>query len=380
MKIVIEARALSAKGGGVKHYVEELIRQIATDELHHLTVLSSHSRVRVPASAAVETVPLHHEVLVPWWLTRSVPRALRRLQPDVVHFTKSDVPAPKRFPTVVTIYDVIPLLFPGSQEIMRRWYWPWALQRAAQQSDHILTISEASKRDITEHLQVDPAKITVTPLAIDVTRFKAARSQAIRSLRQHFQILSPYILFVGTIEPRKNVPLLLRAFERIAKDIPHTLIVAGKKGYHAPPLAALIKASPYQARIRWLDFVAGDELPTLYSGADLFVWPSVYEGWGFPPLESMACGVPVVVSNGGSLPEVVGGAGEIVPFTLSPLNERLHDHEFEIALADRMLTVLQNKERRTELAHLGAAQVRRFTWQAVADKTMAVYEQVGEGI
>lgn len=352
MRIALETRALAARGGGVRRYVERLV--------HELKGHREHSIMQLRLSSDAFVLP---------WLQWHVPRVLKRLRPEVVHFTKADVPRKKIVPTVVTMYDVIPLLFPEGQKTLQRWYWPGALQRAAQFSDAILTISEASKRDIVEKLQLAPDKVTVTRLG--ATHLIPGPSPHLR--RREPQ---PYILFVGTLEPRKNVPLLIRAFARIANDVPHRLVIAGKRDNDYAATVAALRASGISGRIELKDFVSPEELGALYAGADLFVWPSVYEGWGFPPQEALAHAVPTIVSNGGSLAEVVGEAGVVIPFSVSNLRERTQDVAFEAALAEAMRGVLTDSGRQGTLQGAGPRQASRFTWQEVAQQTVEVYKKV----
>lgn len=354
MKIAIEARSLSARGGGVKTYTDQLIK--------HLVALGGQDKYIIMSKAPP------HELLLPLWLQWRMPRVIKQLKPDVVHFTKADMSRKKVAPTVVTIFDIIPLLFPMGQTLLRRLYWPGALRRAATLSDHIITISEASRRDIVRWFRVDGEKVTVTPLAVDSNHFKPSLDSG--------QSEKPYILFVGTLEPRKNVPLLIRAFARAAKDIPHELIIAGKRNNDYGNVMREIEVQKLQGRVKILDFVDYNALPALYSGADLFVWPSIYEGWGFPPQEAMACGTLVVVSNGGALPEVVGNAGEIVPFSTENLVARARDTEFEEKLANKMLSVLNDQAKREEMRERGLERVKQFSWEDVAKKTAAVYKGV----
>mgnify|MGYP001576366425 FL=1 len=192
----------------------------------------------------------------------------------------------------------------------------------------------------------------------------------------------PYILFVGTRDMRKNVPLLIRAFARICEDLPHQLVIAGRTALKSAATEEeeedrkQARELGLQERIMWLNFVPDEDLPVLHAGADLFVWPSAYEGWGLPPMEAMASGVPVIVSNGGALPEVVGSAGEIVPFSKQKLRERTWDMPFEEVLASRMLAVLEDENKRRTMRQLGIEQVKQFSWRSVAEKTLQVYKKV----
>lgn len=369
MHIAIEARALSTTGGGVRTYTYELIRHLlplSDGDLYTLMYDSAKPMGTFP-QAHEQVLSVYHEAFMPLWLQQRVPAYLKKLQPVLAHFTKADVPRRKVLPTVVTIYDSIPLLFPESQSLTRRLYWPRALQRAARYSDHIITISQASKRDIVNHFQVSPEKITVTPLAVDTQRFKPLPNQT---------ITQPYILFVGTRDNRKNVAALVRAFAQIADQIPHQLWITGGHALKQDRAVEVAHAFRLENRVRFLDFVKDAELPALYAHAALFVYPSVYEGWGFPPQEAMASGTPVIVSDGGALPEVVGDAGEIVSFTVSNLADRTRDHDFEKKLAQTMLVVLMNPGKQTHMRQAGLNRVRDFTWQRVAEITRRVYSEV----
>lgn len=353
MKLALEARALSSPGGGVKTYVENLIAQLKQQPDIDLNIINGPREL-------LRIVP---------WLERKVPKQLKQIRPDIVHFTKAAIPHKHQFPTLVTIYDIIPILFPQSQRLAARIYWPQALNHAARVSDHIITISEASKQDIIKHLHVPPEKITVTPLAVDFQRFFPPVVKA--------PAKTPYILFVGTIEPRKNVPALIRAYAKIADELPHQLIIAGRAYKGLAEVNTAIAETKLQHRVQLLDFVSAENLPMLYQKAELFVWPSIYEGWGFPPQEAMAAGVPVIVSNGGSLPEVVGQAGIVVSFThTKKLADRLDDEGFESTLAARMREVLADKEKQAKMRDLGLQRINEFSWEKVATITVEVYKKL----
>lgn len=364
MKIAIEARVLQGPGSGIRRYVAELCKALPeANATHHY---------------AIETDGPMTSWLLPWWLEYTVPNRLKRHQPAVVHFTKADVPRRKIAPTVVTVYDVIPLLLPASQRLLQRRYWPKALARAATYSDAIITISEQSKRDIVQHLRVPAEKVIVTPLAIEATDFAPANEAAVRAVGEHFQLTRPYILFVGTLEPKKNVPALIRCFAQVAREREYDLVIVGRQEHDVPNIKREIARLALEGRVHLLDYVADEHLPGLYSGADLFVYPSIYEGWGFPVQEAMACGTPVIVSNGGSLPEVVGAAGVVVPFRVATIPERLHDPVFEEELTRTMVELLGDVTKRNQLRDAGLQYVGQRSWRAVAAETIAVYERVAQ--
>ena len=210
-------------------------------------------------------------------------------------------------------------------------------------------------------------KITVTPLAINSEHFYPRE-------KKHQEV--PYILFVGTKDQRKNISSLIYAFARIAKDIPHKLLIVGRPAKKQDSSQVLAKQMGLENRIEFREDVSYEELPEIYSQADLFVWPSVYEGWGFPPQEAMACGTPVIVSNGAPLPEVVGDAGRIVPFSAGDIQSRMSDEAFIERLADQMQQVLADDILRKDMIAKGIEQAKKFSWQKVAEDTWNVYKRI----
>ena len=355
MNIAIEARALSTKSGGIKSYTQNIIRELTSFSDTHLDIMDGSAR---------SSLPLRSELLLSYWMNGPVAHHVQDTKPDVVHFTKAAIPRKKYTPTVVTIYDVIPLLLPETQSFLRRMYWPTTLQHAATHADRVLTISETSKQDISRMLHISEEKITVTTLAVDTTHF----------IPQGEKNTDPYILFVGTWDNRKNIQTLLRSFELVADRIPHRLVIAGKPAHKQDTSRSYAHASLYGNRIEFREHVPYAELPALYSNADVFVWPSIYEGWGFPPQEAMACGTPVIVSNGGSLPEVVGDAGIVVPFSTDILEDRLHDEEFTRNLSQQILNLVTDEQKRKDFITRGLIQAKKVSWHDVAEKTHAVYK------
>ncbi|MDA1169340.1 MAG: glycosyltransferase family 1 protein [bacterium] len=386
MNITIEARALSAASGGVKTYTQELLKNLLllhTEEKLEFIYGSQKLMGSFPGVREA-VIPLYSDVLLPLWMN-TVSNHVAKQKPNVVHYTKAAIPKKKSAPTVVTIYDVIPILFPETQSILRRYYWARALAYAAKKSDHILTISQRSKLDIIEHFGVSEEKITVTPLAVDLTHFKptlASSTPGVGALTPGvFPASKPYILFVGTKDARKNISSLIRAFAHISHQIPHQLIIAGRPAKKEDNSKQIVQELRLQNRVEFREDVSYAQLPALYSGADVFVWPSIYEGWGFPPQEAMACGTPVIVSDGGPLPEVVGDAGIVVPLGLGPhfareLRGAQRDDGFVEKLAHEMLSLIQDDARKQDLIQRGLAHVKMFSWKTVAEKTWDVYKKV----
>ena len=362
MNVIIEARARTARSGGIKSYVIYLLKGLREHSNIHIDVVDG---------SRSSPVPLRSELLLPYWMNYQLETYIARNKPNVAHFTKAAIPRKKTAPTVVTIYDIIPILLPETQSLFRRAYWPTALHHAAVQSDRIITISEKSKQDIAKTFRVPEEKIIVTTLAIDASHFKPMANYP------STDTAGKYILFVGTWDERKNIKTLIRAFELIAGQIPHQLIVAGRPAHKDDGARVFAQKSKYADRIVFREHVPYADLPSLYSNADIFVWPSIYEGWGFPPQEAMACGTPVIVSNGGSLPEVVGDAGAIVPFSSNDLHERMYDGDFTQRLSREMLNLIGNEAAKQRFCDAGVVQATKTTWAQITEKTVATYKEIG---
>lgn len=371
MNIAIEARSLSAQTGGVKTYTHQLLRHLITaySQEHFECIYSSRKPLGIFSNVQETVIPLYSEAFLPLWM-RTVNRHVTGRAPNVVHYTKAAIPTHSDVPTVVTIYDTIPILFPETQSPLRRLYWPRALRYAATHADHIITISQSSKWDIMEHFGTHEDTITITQLAVDQEHFRPVRASSTPGVNDEtpgvFPARPPYILFVGTRDARKNISSLIRAFAKIAHEIPHQLLIVGRPAKKQDDSRYVARYLNLESRVVFREDSTYKDLPALYSNADIFVWPSLYEGWAFPVQEAMACGCPVIVSDGGALPEVVGDAGVIVPL----------GEEFEERLTREMLSLIQNNERKRSLSKRGITRAAQFSWEDVANKTWEVYKTI----
>lgn len=284
---------------------------------------------------------------------------------DVFHATSFIMPPLKFAKGVLTIYDLTFMLFPafhgkGMQAFTRD------IRNYANRADCIIAISKHTKRDIMEHLQVPEERIRVTMLAAD-ERYRIVNDpDSITSVKSKFGIDGDYILYTGTLEPRKNVPALIRAYSQLRNEarITHRLVLAGKKGWLYDEILESVRTLGLERYVIFTGYVADEDMPYLYNGAELFVYPSFYEGFGLPPLEAMACGCPVVTSNTSSLPEVVGGAGLMV------------DPYRPEELAEAMGRILEDSELRSELRERGLKRAAEFSWRRCAEETLAVYREL----
>jgi glycosyltransferase involved in cell wall biosynthesis len=269
---------------------------------------------------------------------------------------------PCKYRNVITICDVTPLLFPGTHGRMNVWHHRFALPEILRRADRIVTISECSKRDIVRMYGVAAEKVTVTLLAAD-ERFRlnpaGAPGTAVAELPR------PYILNVGTLEPRKNLDGLLRAFAAARRQgLSQALVITGARGWGKSRLAPLVAELGIADAVVFTGFVEDGDLPHLYAGADFFVYPSLYEGFGLPPLEAMACGTPVVTANCSSLPEVTGDAALLV------------DPRSEAELAAAMLRLAGDLDLRQDLRQRGLARAAEFSWAKTVATTWQVYQEV----
>jgi glycosyltransferase involved in cell wall biosynthesis len=260
---------------------------------------------------------------------------------------------------VVTVHDLAVLEHP---EWFSRAYAAWyrfLIPRLARRAIRVLTVSQFSRKRILSLLRLPDEKVIAIPAGVG-SDFQAASAQSIAALRSRYLLESPYMLVVGTLERRKNLLRLLQAWKIAAVDHPRVeLVIAGGGGRAFRP----IDLHDLPPRVRLLGYVADDELPALYSGALALVLPSLYEGFGLPALEAMACGTPVIVACTGALPEVVGEAG----LYFNPLDVRQMAQALHGALDDPAL--------RREMSHKGLRRARLFTWQAAADQVYAILRQ-----
>ena len=351
MKIAIDTQPTLGRKTGIGLYTANLLRALRRVAAQHEYVELSWGR----------TEELRTDRRLRWeqW---ELPRRARAARAQILHLTGFGAPWWRPCPTVLTVHDLIGYLFPANLPPIARFYWARWLPFSVRFAGRIIADSEHTRRDLERLLSVDRERIAVIPLAAD-ERFRPIADPAVLAdVRDRYDLPASIILYVGTLEPRKGLDTLVNAFAALAGDFPHALVIAGKKGWYTQPLFRQVEDLGLRYRIRFTDYVADEDLPVLYNLADLFVFPSRYEGFGLPPLEAMACGVPVVSSNAASLPEVVGDAGILVP----PDNAG--------ALAAAMRQVLTSEGQRAELGARGLAQAARFTWEETARQTVRVYE------
>lgn len=282
---------------------------------------------------------------------------------DVYHFPNFIRPPLARGASVVTIHDVAFLRHPETIERKNLAYLNQHIHATVARADAIITVSEFTAREVEALLGVPRERLHAIPSGLDPTLTRPT-SDTIRALRHRLALNRPYLLSVGTLEPRKNFAFLVEVFERLPA-YPGDLVIAGRRGWKFEPLLDRIARSPRREQIRLVEDLGEGDLPALYGGADLFLLASLYEGFGFPPLEAMACGTPVVVSPGGSLAEICGGGAVVLP---------ADDPD---RWARELSALLHAPAARDALRQRGTDHAAHFSWTETARRTWDVYRRVG---
>lgn len=360
------------KPGGARRVALRVLEELLTLYPDNRYDLYSNSRYDALEKFAVAQHRFSKSALIPQVIWDqfvfphvSVPMANRRLQPDVMHCTNNIVPFWGKTPVVVTIHDMTPFILPESFRFFHGEYQRAYFKFAAKKARKIITVSNNSKKDICKILGVDDQKVVVAPLAVDLMLSQRATSSA-GSQKEDMAESPPFILYTGAIHPRKNLGRILRCFAKLKKEkgIPHKLIVAGsfrwmpKTGFDESDYAAV------RDDIIFKGWVSDAELAALYSTCSLFVWPSLYEGFGLPVLEAMSFGAPVVTSNCSSMPEVAGDAALLVdPYSIEEIFEA-------------MWKVIDDPELALQLRAKSLKQAGKFSWRKTAETIYQVYKSV----
>lgn len=295
------------------------------------------------------------------WEQGRLPVEAMRLGVDLLHGLAFALPMLSPIPAVVTVPDMSYLLFPHYHARGRRLYLNLATRLAVAKARAVVAISECTKRDVCRLLGVSEAKVAVTHLGVD-EQFAPPLPEERAAFLEKVG-LKHYIYYQGTLEPRKHLLTLVEAFALLRRSgwREHKLVLGGAPGWGYQRIYEAVEREGLAEDVVFLGYVPPEESPRWYGGADLFVYPSAYEGFGLPPLEAMACGTPVVTSDASSLPEVVGNAGLMV----RPGDAR--------ALMEAMLRLLSDPALRSELSAKGLARARRFSWTATAKATSDLY-------
>jgi glycosyltransferase involved in cell wall biosynthesis len=298
------------------------------------------------------------------WTVGRLSLELARRPPDVLFVPAHSLPPVVPCASVATVHDLGYLHFPDEHPRLIRWLRRLANRWSASRATRVVAISGATRDDLVRFESVSPARITVVHHGCGPSFRPVRDADQIAAVRRRHRLSAPYFLFVGTLQPRKNLARLLAAFDRLAEDHPGILLaLVGARGWQPGRLRAALDGVRARDRVRLLGYVNDADLPLLVSDALALAFPSLYEGFGLPALEAMACATPVLTSNTSSLPEVVGDAGLLV----DPLDVD--------AIAGALRRLADDEKLRAELGERGAARAASFTWQRAATETLAVLRE-----
>jgi glycosyltransferase involved in cell wall biosynthesis len=310
--------------------------------------------------AALDTTAPARRIL---WEQAVQPFQLHRF--DLYHAMAFVAPVwPYKPPTVVTIYDLSFIHYPQVLSSSRRAYLSAFTRHTVHKAARVIAISQSTARDVVEQFGIPADRVDVAPCGTDFTRFHPLPAADIAAFRAKKNLPENFWLFLGTLEPRKNLPTLIHAYARLPQDTRPPLVLAGGHGWAYQPIYDAIEQHRLQADIHLPGFIPADDLPLWYNSADVFIYPSIFEGFGIPPLEAMACGCPVIVSDASSLPEVVDRTDNL---RVPPLDI----DAWEAALC----TALEDTDWRNRASQSGQRAASRYTWENTAQQTWISYQQ-----
>jgi glycosyltransferase involved in cell wall biosynthesis len=386
MRVFLDVPPLLQPSGGIVRYGKELAQALAllTPDITVQMAADFTSERKVGPVAFWQSKLARRACRLQVALTHwaSLPEDRFFAGSDIFHATDHLLPHFSRLRSVFTLHDLSFLHFPRTHTALNRWYLTLMMPHFLKKADRIIAVSEATKKDAVRFCGVKEETVRVIHEGVSAS-FQPASAQAIIECRRKYRLPERFILFVGTIEPRKNLEALLDAHEllkrrscqglepegvtnrhRTSPPERMALVIAGPKGWLGSDCTRRLGDLQRQGDVTLLGLVDDDDLPALYSTAELFAYPSLYEGFGLPPLEAMACGTPVVCSRTSSLPEVVGDAALVVP----PSDEE--------ALASAIWEVLLNQELRQQMREQGLRQAALFSWDKAARETLSVYREL----
>ena len=371
MRIGLDGIPLSRVKTGVGHYTFELAHALAVESpsdyfelvspLPYQPAIRSLRELEHPPN--LEVVDAAASGLSRHWWTIGLPAYIRKHPLALFHGTNYDIPLFGACRTVLTIHDLASHLYPETLQTRSVRRARYRLPIMARRATMSVTPTSAVRLEVCERWRIKPEKVVAIHHAPRSCFRPLPPSQTIET-RSRLGVDDDFLLFVGTIEPRKNLLTLIRAFENVLKktSLRPQLVIAGQQGWLTDELFGYVKGRDFGDRLRWTGYVSDEDLSALYSSCRAFIYPSIYEGFGFPPLEAMACGAPVISSRIPSITEVLGDAARLVDPT------DIH------ALGESIIELWENPDERRRLSEAGQARAAEFSWQRTARLTRGVYE------
>ncbi len=371
LKIGIIYGGISEQKAGMDHYLHQVLLAIKRLAPEHRYVLIDHRRKQTSFKEQFEQVILElprSPIRVSRWNLQIVPRVLSQFDLVFSPGLYGPLRIPKGVASVMVVHDLTKYLFPNFfpfnpvQKVLDLLVYPAMLRRYG----HLITVSKTTRQDLITLFKVPKEKITVAYHGAEDAFQPASPQDTEELLWQSHKVKKPFILSLGTLEPRKNIPTLLKAFAGILDQIPHDLVLVGQKGWKWEPVFREMERPNLKGRVHWVGYVSDPERVLFYNAADFLAYPSWYEGFGMPLLEAMQCGCPVITSRVSSMPEVVGDAGLLIdPHQVEDLQGAIHRLVNEPGLREKMRMV-------------GFEQAKKFSWETSAKITLEVFEKVME--
>jgi glycosyltransferase involved in cell wall biosynthesis len=370
MRIAFDATAIPANRTGAGNYIFNLVQALARIDPHNEYMIFakpshiSEFGIDQPNFHFTE-VDLSSRPLRLAWEQVGLPLRTRQLRVDVLHSPHYTMPLPKTCRSVVTFCDMTFHLLPEMHSPAKRLFFGRMMRWSAGHADKLIAISESTRRDVIRLLNVAPQRIVSIPLAASPD-YRSLPADCVAEVCARYDLRpGQYIAYVGVLEPRKNVPLLIEAYAALAAEFPAVpLVIAGKKGWMYDEIFQRLAALGLEQRVRFLGYVPDGDLTALYNGARVFVYPSRYEGFGLPVLEAMQCGTPVITTNVSSMPEVAEAAALLV------------EPDDVAGLATALRRVLTDDTLARDLAQRGHRRAAAFSWQRCAQETLQVYQSL----
>ena len=371
MAAYLDVSAAVHHRAGLGRYAESLARALAPLLPERLALFYNRERGVEPLPG-LEGLPRSTVALgyKPWrilvWMGQLAHVGFNRLVPNATlfHATEHLLLPLRDVPTVLTVHDLIFRHPPEQHKPLNRWYLNLTMPLYCRRATHIIAVSEQTRRDVVSAYGVPAGKISVIYEAAD-PRFRSQPPEIVAAARARHGLPERYLLFVGTIEPRKNLARLLAAFERLqAENLTDALVIVGKRGWLTGDFDAALERSPAKQAVLFPGFVPDADLPAVYAGAQVLAMPSLYEGFGLPVLEAMACATPVACSNSSSLPEIAGDAA------------LLFDPTEVDGIRDALRRILRDADVRAQLRDAGLRRAGQFSWDRAAQETLALYQRL----
>lgn len=367
MRIAFDGTTLREHQTGIGYYTEHLLQHLLQVAPENEFILLSNVDIKtsLPLSEAVRIFEGLRFPIRTIWMQFLAPMVLSTLRADVAHFTNSIAPLVKRTPTVLTLHDMTLSQYPHLHPRRRR-FNRQLVNLAARGSDAIITVSQHARADILRLTRVRADRVHVVSEAAAPIFRPLDDRVFLESIRRQYELAERFFLFVGTIEPRKNLSRLIQAFGKLHRSgaVSHQLVCVGPFGWGYREVRELIDSQNLEEVVRLTGYVPFRHLPAIYNLSEVFVFPSLHEGFGLPVIEAMACGVPVITAQDSALAEVSGECAELV------------DPQAIESIAQALLRLATDAERRRELKELSLARAAHFSWHRAAKETVAVYRKV----